>query len=129
VEELEDLVPEADREFLASKGYKFSATRIGADVHVIIEDFPLPEAYVPRVVSLKIILPAGYPNANLDMFWTLSHVTLATGGTPARSDTYEVHAGVSWQRWSRHFNIAWRQGVDDLRSYLATIRRELAKGI
>ena len=129
MEELEDLVPEVDREFLASKGYKFSATRIGADVHVIIENFPLPEAYVPRAVALKIILPAGYPNANLDMFWTSPQVTLAAGGGPMRADTYEVHGGVSWQRWSRHFNVAWRQGVDDLRSFLATIRRELAKGI
>lgn len=130
MEELEDLVPEADREFLASKRYKVSAARIGADVHVMIQDFPLPQAYLPRAVTLKIILPAGYPNANLDMFWTSPHVSLATsGGRPARADTYEDHNGVSWQRWSRHFITAWRQGVDDLRSFLATIRRELAKGI
>jgi hypothetical protein len=129
VEEVEDLLPESDREFLADKGYEYGAKRVGADVHVIIANFPFPEAYIPRAASLLVILPAGYPNANLDMFRTLPDVKLATGTWPQNADNRETHDGVSWQRWSRHFNSAWRQGVDNLRSFLASIKHELEKGI
>ena len=128
VEELEDLVPEVDREYLTGKGYKFSASRVGADVHVAIQHFSLPAAYLPRTVTLLIILPAGYPNANLDMFYTSPNVSLARGGVPVNCSAIN-HVGVPWQQWSRHFATAWRQGTDDLRSFLASVRHELNKGI
>jgi hypothetical protein len=128
-EQIEDLVPEIDRDFLAAKGYKFIAKRIGADLHVIIEDFPFPVAYTPQFAKLLIILPAGYPNANLDMFRTVPDVKLASGAWPKNAEVRETHDGVSWQRWSRHFNSAWRQGVDNLQTFVASIRRELDKGI
>jgi hypothetical protein len=128
-EEVEDLVPEGDRDFLTAKGYKYTAKRVGADVHVIIEAFPFPAAYMPRAANLLIILPAGYPNANLDMFRTLPDVKLANGTWPRNGENREVHAGVSWQRWSRHFTSAWRQGIDNLRTFIASIRHELEKGI
>jgi len=129
VEAVEDLVPEVDRDFLAVKGYMFSAKRVGADVHVVIEDFPFPPAYTPPSANLLIILPAGYPNANLDMFRTIPDVKLVSGAWPKNADNREVHAGVSWQRWSRHFNSGWRQGIDNLRTFVASVRHELGKGI
>src|SRR5580704_1557526 len=106
VEDIEDLVPEVDRDFLSEKGYKVRAKRVGADVHVVIEGFPLPKAYTPPAVNLLIILPAGYPNANLDMFRTIPDVKLANGAWPINANAREVHDGVSWQRWSRHFSSA-----------------------
>ena len=129
MEEIDDLVPEVDREFLKAKGFKFSASRAGGDVHIVLHDFALPEAYVPRVADVLIKLPAGYPNANLDMFWTRPDVKLATGTVPKNCDHHEVHGNLSWQRWSRHFNTAWRQGTDDVRSFIASIRHELKKGV
>lgn len=129
VEDVEDLVPEIDRDFLVEKGYKFSARRVGADVHVVIENFPFPAAYTPRVANLLIILPAGYPNANLDMFRTIPDVMLASGGWPKNADNRETYEAVSWQRWSRHFNSAWRQGIDNLRTFAASIKHELDKGL
>ena len=108
-EELEDLLPEVDRDFLSAKGYEFSVKRVGADVHVIIDQFPFPAAYVPCTAKLLIILPAGYPNANLDMFRTISDVKLTDGRWPRNADNREIYDGVSWQRWSRHFNSGWRQ--------------------
>jgi len=108
---------------------KYVAMRLGADTHVIINDFDFPAAYMPRKANLLIILPAGYPNANLDMFWTEPVVKLADGNWPARADNHAVYNGVSWQRWSRHFQTPWRQGVDNLRTFVATIRKELARGV
>ncbi len=129
VEEIEDLLLEMDREFLASKGYKYRVNRVGQDTHIMIENFPFPSTYAPRAATLLVILPAGYPNANLDMFRTIPDVKLTNGTCPQGADARETHAGVSWQRWSRHFNTPWRQGVDNLRTFIASIRHELDKGI
>jgi hypothetical protein len=126
---VEDLLPEIDRDFLAEKNLKYVAMQIGAETHVTIKDFDFPAAYMPRKANLLIILPAGYPNANLDMFWTEPVVKLTNGNWPACADHHAVYNGVSWQRWSRHFQTAWRQGVDNLRTFVATIRKELSRGV
>jgi len=124
------LLPEADAEYLETKGYRFSEEAVGGWIHVIVHEFSLPAAYCPGTCDLLIRLPAGYPNANPDMFWTRPDVRLANGNWPSRGDYHESFAGASWQRWSRHFPPdTWRPGTDTLQSFLATIRRELAKGV
>src|SRR5579862_228937 len=102
-ESQEDWIPQIDREFLTEKGFQFRLFRNGADTHVVLSDFAIPEAYVPRTANLMIILPAGYPNARPDMFWTSLDVKLANGKCPDRADTHAVYDGINWQRWSRHF--------------------------
>jgi hypothetical protein len=129
VDTLDDLLPEIDREFLLEKHPNHSVKRVGAETHVVIRDFNFPAAYTPRKANLLIMLPAAYPNANLDMFWTHPVVKLVNGNWPARADNDATYDGASWQRWSRHFQTPWRQGVDNLRTFVATIRRELARGV
>lgn len=126
---IEDLLPEIDRDFLAEKNLKYIVMQLGADTHVIVKDFDFPAAYMPRKANLMFILPAGYPNANLDMFWTEPVVKLANGNWPVNANQHALYGGVSWQRWSRHFQTAWRQGVDNLRTFVATIRKELSRGV
>ncbi len=129
VETIEDLIPEIDREFLVEKGFKFSARRFDSEVHVILHDFEFPEAYLPRTSDVLIVLPAGYPNANLDMFRTRPDVKLANGSWPDRAEPHVTYGNESWQQWSRHFKNPWRQGIDNLRTFVTSIRRELAKGV
>jgi hypothetical protein len=129
IDTIDDLLPEIDRDFLRDKYPNYTVKRVGADTHVVIRDFDFPAAYAPRKANLLLILRAGYPNANLDMFWTQPVVMLANGGWPARAEVHETYDSVSWQRWSRHFQAPWRQGVDNLRTFIATIRRELARGV
>jgi hypothetical protein len=74
-------------------------------------------------------LPAGYPNAHPDMFWTFPDVKLANGSWPKSSEHHYAYDGRNWQRWSRHYQGKWRAGIDGLRSYLAAVRTEIAKGI
>lgn len=124
-----ELLPESDRDYLVEKGFDCVVTQVGDAVHVVLRGFELPDTYRPHQVSLRIILPAGYPNADLDMFWTLPNVELASGAKPDRADVFQEFEGEQWQRWSRHFTKPWRQGVDDLRTFLATIRQELARGV
>ena len=126
---IEDLLHEIDRDFLAEKNLKYIVMQLGADTHVIVKDFDFPAAYMKRKDNLMFILQAGYPNANLDMFWTEPVVKLANGNWPVNANQHALYGGVSWQRWSRHFQTAWRQGVDNLRTFVATIRKELSRGV
>ena len=126
----QELLPEIDREFLKGKEYAFSVEQVGGPLHLTIRNFELSAAYTPSVAdSLLIILPAGYPNSNPDMFWTIPDVKLTNGNWPAQSNHHETYGDRVWQRWSRHLQRAWRPGIDNLRTYLATIRQELARGI
>jgi hypothetical protein len=125
-----ELLPDADAEYLESKGYRFSEKTVVGWIHIIIRNFPLPAAYTPGSCDLLIRLPAGYPDASPDMFWTHPEVRLANGNWPTRADVRESFDGESWQRWSRHFPPqSWRPGTDTLQSFLATIRLELAKAL
>jgi hypothetical protein len=120
------LLPESDREFLDSKAYTYEVQRAG-DIYVLIRDFVLPEAYAPRTCTLMLKLPAGYPNANPDMFWTAPNIRLLGGAFPVATEVVETHMGQSWQRWSRHTN-GWRAGVDNIQTKLRAVVSELAKG-
>lgn len=126
---LVDLLPEIDREFLEEKGYAFDVTQVGGEVHVILRGYEFPTVYTPRTADLLIILPAGYPNANPDMYWTYPDVKLVNGQWPLNGDHHHTYGSRSWQRWSRHFQGQWRPGVDTFRAYLAAVRKEIAKGI
>ena len=119
-------LPEIDAEFLDEKGINCEIIQGEGEVRVIFRDFPFPAQYVPRAVNLMIRLPAGYPNANPDMFWTSPDVKLANGRFPLNAEYHDPTAG-GWQRWSRHDN-SWRAGVDSLRTKLASVRREIEKG-
>src|SRR3954468_24399328 len=121
VTEIEELLPEADRDFLSAAGYDHIIERVGAETHVIIKAFPLPR-FNPKTADLLIVIPNGYPNAKLDMWWTYPDVSLPNGGLPLKADVHQefVHQQFgrrNWQRWSRHIaDGKWRPGVDNLRT-------------
>ncbi len=124
------LIPELDLEYLEAKGYRYGLQAEGGWINVVIHDFALPVRYAPVRAELLVRLPAAYPNTNPDMFWTRPDVMLAGGGWPRAATCHETYGGLGWQRWSRHFPAgSWRPGVDCLETYLASIRRELHKGI
>jgi Prokaryotic E2 family E len=123
------MLPEDDIAFLRSKGYQYTVTLEQGVGYLVITDFPLPGAYTPRTAELLIRIVAGYPNSQLDMFWTSPDVKLAvTNVFPDRSDVKETYLGRSWQRWSRHWQVEWRPGVDGLETFVGAIVNELNKG-
>ena len=124
------LLPEADVKYLSEKGYCCTIGAEGGVVNVILREYALPAAYVPEVCDLLVRIPAGYPNANPDMFWTSPDVRCRNGNCPKTADTHETYAGRSWQRWSRHLPPGtWRPGTDTIQTFLRAIRKELDKGI
>jgi len=122
------MLPEEDEEFLKEKGYAYREAVENGFTHVIISDFSFPEAYTPRQAEMLIRLPPLYPKAQPDMFWTRPNVKLTSGAWPLASATMENYLELPWQRWSRHWQHAWRPSIDGLRTFIASIIRELSRG-
>ncbi|MFL5614806.1 MAG: E2/UBC family protein [Gemmatimonadaceae bacterium] len=123
------LLPRRDQEYLISKSVDFEISQAPDGIHLTIARFAFPDGYRPNIAALRIILPPGYDNANPDMFWTRPNVLLSNGQFPRTADVLQQFGDGLWQRWSRHFADGWRPGIDGIRTYLASIRRELARGI
>ena len=79
-----------------------------------------------------IVIPPGYPDAQLDMVYFFPPLARADGGaigalTPRRFDEKD------WQQWSRHRTQQnpWRPGEDDIAGHLMLVdywlRRELPR--
>jgi hypothetical protein len=140
VTDITEVLPEDDARFLKEKyPDTYIVRRVGAEFHIVLRGFSsFPAQYSPRVSDLLLKLPAGYPNAAPDMFWTRPDVKLTSGAWPKASEHHEVpgsgngsevYENVPWQRWSRHPPGPWNVGVHGLRSFVQTIIQELKKGI
>lgn len=119
---------ESDEQYLESKGYVYDVEVQGNMLHLIIRGFPFPSAYSVEKADVLIRIPAGYPNGQLDMFWTSPKVTLANGAIPDRANVDQDLGGIKWQRWSRHWPSPWRSGIDGLDTFIASIHNELRRG-
>jgi Prokaryotic E2 family E len=120
------LIPEDDIAYLDEKGLAYDLIQAAGEVHLILHRFPFPK-YVPAEADVLIRIRAGYPQAALDMFFTIPDIKLPSGAFPDRCNQHPVIGGKPWQQWSRH--TQWRAGVDSLRSFLAGMMREIDKGI
>jgi hypothetical protein len=107
----------------------------GTWIYVLIHDYVLPDGFEPASTTMLLRLPPGFPDAAPDMFWADPPIKVrATGAYPVAADQFELYPVDGeesmqvrrWQRFSRHLpNGAWRPGIDDLRSWLRTIRATL----
>lgn len=89
---------------------------------LMIESFPLPEAYRSEATSLMLLIPSGYPGTPIDMFYVHPPIAKRSGAAiPALAE--EVHFGTAWQRWSRHYE--WKPGEDNLATHLEYVKNEL----
>jgi hypothetical protein len=123
------VLPDEDIAFLQAKGYKYTYTSDKGVGHLVIADFPFPAAYTPRIAELLIRVLSGYPNGQLDMFWTIPDVKLASNNIfPQACAHKESYLNRTWQRWSRHWQTEWRPGVDNLETFIGAIIHELNKG-
>lgn len=123
------MLPEDDEIYLASLPCRHEVLALGSEQLLILRDYTLPEGrYTPEAVDLLIRVPAGYPNANPDMFFIDRPVQRTGGGTP-QSVTATTINGQQWFQWSRHYpGGAWRAGIDGIETYLRAVRTELEKG-
>ncbi len=89
---------------------------------LVIEPFPLPDAYLPGQATLMLLIPSGYPGVPIDMFYLHPPVAKRSGGAiGALAD--EMHFGTVWQRWSRHYD--WNPGEDNVTTHIEYVKNEL----
>jgi hypothetical protein len=119
-------LPEADEEYLATKGISYELLTGASEFFFIAKDLSVsPTKWDRPQTDLMLRIPNGYPNAGLDMFWVDPSLHLRTGGFPVSADYFEDLAGRRWQRFSRHLATPWRPGVDGIGSFLALVLAEL----
>jgi hypothetical protein len=126
IDDLRKILPENDLNYLISKHDNFEVIQNGGEIHLIFHNYDFPNTYTPSQADLLVILPTGYPNASLDMFWTYPDVKLTNGAWPQAAEAHANYHGKDWQRWSRH--ISWRSNIDNLRTFLIAVRKEIEKG-
>jgi len=122
----DNLLPEVDLDFLKEKDFSYELQNEGNRILLIIKDYSLPDKFNPQKADLLVLIPSGYPNTPLDMFWTIPDIKLLNGNWPQAADQHETYGGRSWQRWSRHGQ--WRAGIDTLKSFLTAVKNEINKG-
>lgn len=88
--------------------------------YLVVPDFPVPDSWSARSVTLLAMVPNGYPMAAMDMFWVDPTLRLSDGREPGGS-SFESHLGRTWQRFSWHYRNPqsdWRPGTSCLMSHL-----------
>jgi len=89
---------------------------------LVLDEFDLPEPYVPRKVKLLIKLPPLFPDAQPDQMWLQPAVVLP-GGVVPRGSASEPLLGETWQRYSWHLKPgAWQPGISDIWDYMRCVR-------
>lgn len=126
----EQLLPDADIAHLKVRGLTWSASFNGQMIDLIIHHYPVPAGYDQTSVDLLLQLPGSWPDGTPDMFYVDPHLRLApSGAVPRAADHFPTIGGRQWQRWSRHFQAAWRPGIDGVATYLAIANEALADSV
>ncbi len=115
-------LPLSDREYLSHKGVRFQESEHAGQKGVILFDVRLPIGkFDAEKVDVLVLIPAGYPDVNPDMFYTFPWIRLAQAGRyPRAADQPVTFLDKTWQRWSRH-SAEWRPGRDGLQTMVKRI--------
>jgi Prokaryotic E2 family E len=123
-------LPEADELHLGALGLPWEAVLEAKVQWLIVHNRPLPFGYNHAQGMTALIIPPGYPDAQLDMAYFFPHLARADGGGIGGL-TLRAFDGKEWQQWSRHRTPKnpWRPGEDDIAGHLILVdywlRREL----
>lgn len=97
---------------------------------LIVDNYPLPAGYSSATCRVAVLMPPGYPSAQLDMFYC-DPVLRANGALPPNTDVNETVNGISFQRWSRHRSggNAWSPASDNLSTHFALIEHAIGREV
>jgi hypothetical protein len=99
----------------------------GARRWLLIRSYPLPQGYTVGAADIVIEVPAGYPGAQLDMFYCYPHLALANGQAIPQVQCIESVTGIGFQRWSRHRQ--WDSARDNVGTHLALVEESLRREV
>jgi hypothetical protein len=111
-------LPEADREFLDTRGKPWETIVEEKTRWAVVDGFDLPQGYNHQTAAVALRLQPTYPDDQIDMAYFSPHL--------ARVDGKQINAltllqidGKSWQQWSRHRAAdVWRPGIDNIETHL-----------
>lgn len=121
-------LPQPEVEFLDSRGLAYKVSEEVGMTCVVFSNYQLPSGLSASTADLLIRLSPGFPDVPPDMWWFSPGISRTDGQVIPATEVTEQHLGRSWQRWSRHLNTSqWQSGIDNLRTFLAMINREVAR--
>ncbi|MGP1308596.1 MAG: E2/UBC family protein [Phycisphaerales bacterium] len=123
-------LPEPDREFLDAHSDRWETVVEGKTRWVILHDHAVPKGYTHDQVALALMIPPGYPDAPLDMFYVKPALARRDGKAINALKNQSIR-GEPFQRWSRHRTSAnpWRVGEDDISTQVVLADALLAREI
>lgn len=120
------LLPQ-DEAHLGRLGLHWETVCEGARRWLLLHAYPVPQGYNLSTVNVAIDIPAGYPGAQLDMFYCHPALARANGARPPQTEHAEPILGMSYQRWSRHRQ--WDSARDTLATHLTLVDESLRREI
>lgn len=111
-----------EEEYLDTNYSSWEYADEGGICGIVIRNFPVPSGYTPEKSDMMVIIPQGYPGATLDMFYFFPELH-KTNGNAINALAHEMHFGITWQRWSRHYQ--WTPGQDDIISHIEFVKNVL----
>jgi hypothetical protein len=126
------LLTESEETFLNTLTLPWQCIKEGNYCWLLISNYPVPKGYNVSSVNVALMIPPGYPTAQIDMAYFFPHLT-RVDARPIGALAFKMINGVQYQRWSRHRTAAnpWRPGVDDVSTHLQLVsywfERELKK--
>ncbi|MEQ8454524.1 MAG: E2/UBC family protein [Sandaracinaceae bacterium] len=126
-------LPEFDVKYLDTTGIDWETIVEPRDSRwLLLSSWPVPAGYTAERVTVALLIPAGYPDSQIDMAYFDPHLARQDGKAIGALATHNLD-GRTFQRWSRHRTkqAPWRPGEDDISSHLALVddwlERELLK--
>lgn len=115
-------LPENDEAYLNGLALPWETIRCGRGSWLLIHNFPIPVGYNVPSVTVALMIPPGYPVAQIDMAYFYPHLQLVNQRQIGALAFVNIDGKV-FQRWSRHRTREnpWRPGVDDLSTHLASV--------
>ena len=85
---------------------------------VSVPNMRIPPGWNVPEATIVFVIPAGFPTARPDCFWTNPGVLLASGGQPANSNPQMPPGGTVMMRWFSWHLQNWHPNRDTIYTYL-----------
>lgn len=99
----------------------------GGRLFVWLQGVPLPNGWALPVSDVLYVTDTAYPLSALDMFWTETGLTLASGALAANTEVVERYLDRDWRRFSWHAPASGRPVENPLLDHYALMEDRLAR--
>jgi hypothetical protein len=116
-------LPSFDMQYLATTGLEWETIVEGSGRWLLLHDRSVPNGYNVERATVALLIPPGYPDAQIDMVYFLPALSRKDGQTINATQCAQALDGKTFQRWSRHRTPAapWQPGEDDVSSHLVLV--------